>query len=328
MRFEDVTFDNGNTRLAGLLVLPNGEGPHPAVAIVEGSGTGVRQDPYFLALAELFDRTGFATLTWDKPGCGDSTGNWLEQDFSDRADEAIAAVNFLRERPDMKQDCIGLWGISQGGWVSPLAASRSSDIAFVIAVSGPGISPADQELFRVEHELRAEGFSPEDIERAVDFYSKALDMLREGVPFHEGMEALKIEEVRNEPWMAYVGDMVPEGAAFMRGIMDYDPRCALRKVTCPFLGIWGETDRLVPALLSVDIFRQELEAAGNRNFTLKVFADADHGIYTSETGSRRERAERRELGDLHFAPGYFELMKNWLNEMSRTPAAGFSLRLF
>ncbi len=328
MRTEEVMFENGETQLAGMICLPDAEGSHPAVAIVEGSGTGVRSDPYFMALAEMFESAGFATLTWDKPGCGDSTGNWLDQDFNDRAGEAIAAVHYLRSRSDIKKDAVGLWGISQGGWVSPLAASRSADIAFVIAVSGPAISPADQEIFRAEHELRADGFPQEDVERAVHFYSTGLNMLRDGFSVADIMQALDFEHLKDQPWMPYLPDLAPEGAAFMLKIMDYDPRPVLRQVTCPFLGIWGETDQLVPALHSVEAFRQELQAAGNPDFTLKVFAEADHGIFTSETGSRKERAERRERSDLDFAPGYFALMKNWLVERFFASAGTYSLRIF
>ena len=324
MRLEELTFANGDTRLAGTLVVPAGEGPHPAVAIVDGSGPGVRNDPYFLALADLFGSIGFATLVWDKPGCGDSTGDWLKQDLDDRATEAIAAVRYLRGRSDIKTDAVGLWGISQGGWVSPLAASLSSDIAFVIAVSGPAISPAEQELFRVEHELRADGFPAEDIEKAVGFYSAGLQMLREGFTFDAIMEALGAEGVQDETSLQYIGDLEPTQIEFMRRIMDYDPRPVLRQVTCPFLGIWGETDRLLPALLTVEAFRQELTSAGNQDITLKVFAEADHGIYTSETGSRKEADARRQRGERHFAPGYFALMQDWLSERFAAPVGAIS----
>src|SRR5215203_3496497 len=185
MRNEDVTFQNGDAQLSGQIALPDGSGSFPALAIVEGSGTGMRTSPYIAALADFFTNFGFAVLAWDKPGSGNSTGSWAAQTFNDRANEAIAAVTYLRNRPDIKADRVGLWGGSQGGWVAPLAASLSTDIAFVIAVSGPGVSPYDQELFRVEHELHADGFSPEDIERAVTFYSSSLQMVREGHPLEE-----------------------------------------------------------------------------------------------------------------------------------------------
>lgn len=319
MRFEDVTFENGDTRLAGTLALPESEGPFPAVALVDGSGPGVRKDPYFLALADLFVSANFAVLAWDKPGCGDSTGNWLDQTFNDRANEAISAVHYLQSHPGIKSNSIGLWGISQGGWVSPLAASLSSDIAFVIAVSGPGISPANQEIYRIEHELRADGFSEEKVVHITQLYTGLLELLREGRTFDELAAALPIEEMKTAEVAPYMPGFEPAGADFMKGIMDFDPRPILSTVTCPFLGIWGETDRLLPALQSAEIFRQALQEAGNTDFTLKIFADADHGIYTSETGSRKERAARRERDELTFAPGYFALMKDWLQDRFYAP---------
>jgi dienelactone hydrolase len=242
MRFEEVTFENGEDRLAATLVMPESEGPHPAVAIVEGSGTGVRNDPYFLALADLFGRIGFATFVWDKPGCGDSTGNWLKQDFEDRAKEAIAAVRYLRERPDIRAEAAGLWGISQGGWISPLAASMSPDIAFVIAVSGPAVSPAEQELYRVEHELRADGFPPDDVERAVQFYTAALSMLRDGRSFDEIMSALDAEGLKNTPWMPYVAALDPQQA----GHHGLRPQVRVAKSDVPLPGDLGR-DRPVGA---------------------------------------------------------------------------------
>jgi pimeloyl-ACP methyl ester carboxylesterase len=186
-------------------------------------------------------------------------------------------------------------------------------------VSGPGISPAAQEIYRVEHELRADGFPEEEVSKVIELYNQLLQLLREGRSFDEIAAALPIEEMKAADWAPYMPELEPAGATFMKGIMDYDPRSVLGSVTCPFLGIWGETDRLVPALQSAEIFRQDMEAAGNTDFTLKIFADADHGIYTSETGSRKERAARRERDELNFAPGYFALMKDWLQDRFYAP---------
>ncbi|MEO5951005.1 MAG: alpha/beta hydrolase [Chloroflexia bacterium] len=328
MRFEDVTFRNGETQLAGLLTMPEGYASYPAIAIVDGSGEGVRKDPLFAVLAELFGSAGFATLTWDKPGYGDSTGSWANQTFEDRAHEAIAATSYLRNRPDIKANSVGLWGVSQGGWVTPLAASLSNDIAFVISVSGPGVSPHDQEIYRVEHELRSDGISPEEIKQALAFYSGRLQMIRDGRSLEEIYALYPEEKLKSSVWVDYVPELGANEVEFMTGIMDYDPRPILRAVRCPLLGIWGETDRLVPALLSAEIFRQELEAGDNDDFTLKIFADADHGINTNETGSRTERAQRRERNERYFAPGYFDLMKNWLSERYYAPVGAASLLRF
>jgi len=38
-------------------------------------------------------------FSWDKPGVGASTGNWLHQSMSDRADETLSAINALWQVP-------------------------------------------------------------------------------------------------------------------------------------------------------------------------------------------------------------------------------------
>src|SRR5215213_2279010 len=71
--------------------------------------------------------------------------------FEDLADDAVAAAKFLQSRKDVNPKQIGFWGLSQGGWIAPLAASRFPDAAFAIALSGGGLSPAETELFETEY---------------------------------------------------------------------------------------------------------------------------------------------------------------------------------
>ena len=84
---EEVHFRHGDHVLAGSLYRPGLPGPHPAVALVLGSG---EQDRNYggtgPALGRHFARHGFACLAWDKPGVGRSTGDFNTQTFQDRAD--------------------------------------------------------------------------------------------------------------------------------------------------------------------------------------------------------------------------------------------------
>src|SRR5690349_8709153 len=74
---EDVAFRSGHNALKGVLVLPKTRGPHPAVAFVHGSGHLGRDDwTSHPALREHLARHGIASLCWDKPGVGASTGDW------------------------------------------------------------------------------------------------------------------------------------------------------------------------------------------------------------------------------------------------------------
>jgi uncharacterized protein len=72
-------------------------------------------------------------------------------------DDGLGAIKYLKSRKEIDAKRIGVWGLSQGGWLGPLAASRSADVAFVIAVSGPGVSPGEQMIVYYANELREQG---------------------------------------------------------------------------------------------------------------------------------------------------------------------------
>ena len=131
----------GDVTLAAALDLPSGDGPHPAVVLVHGSGRTTRHD--LRGRSQDLQSLGFASLRYDKRGVGQSTGVYIpvgaedsEEVFSVLADDALAAVQYLKSRSDIDPTRIGLMGGSQAGWIMPLAASRSSDIVFMVSLSG------------------------------------------------------------------------------------------------------------------------------------------------------------------------------------------------
>ncbi|GIJ13078.1 alpha/beta hydrolase family protein [Micromonospora andamanensis] len=173
----ELSFRHDGDQLVGDLVRPPGPGPYPAVVFVEGSGPGGRdvgEWPTRLAAA------GFASLAYDKPGSGASTGDWTRQRLTDRAEETLAAVRALRRQPDVRADAVALIGHSQGGWVAPLAASRSDLVAAVVCVSGPGVGVLAQEEYRLRHQLPAAGFTEADVEQAVTLLHEQIHRVRSG----------------------------------------------------------------------------------------------------------------------------------------------------
>jgi uncharacterized protein len=140
------TFPSGDVRLAYTLDVPTGTGPFPAIVMGHGSGTVTRYQGSSLA-RRLVD-AGFAVLRYDKRGVGDSGGVYeiagnvanSERVFPILAGDMLAGVEFLKTRSDVDPDRIGLFGVSQAGWIIPLAASRSSDVKFMILVVGPTVS--------------------------------------------------------------------------------------------------------------------------------------------------------------------------------------------
>ncbi|HEV3167434.1 MAG TPA: alpha/beta hydrolase [Isosphaeraceae bacterium] len=314
---KEVRFTNRNDTLAGVLVLPRTPGPHPAVAFVLGSGPADRSY-YGMApwLWAHFASHGIACLSWDKPGQGHSTGDFNSQSFRDRADEALAAVRFLQTRAEIQADRVGLWGHSQGGAAAPLAASLSRDVAFLIEVSGSQVGAWQQDIFRVEAELRADGFPEADIAEALKFTQMRMDLIRGKGPFEE-LERTHAA-VEKQPWFAYVGrcDRVLFYGA--RRLVDFDPGPVWEQVRCPVLAIYGDRDTSLPAEKSLPIIKRGLARAGNRDVTIRVFPKADHGLVITETGGPKEaktRSKARQNGsEPEFAPGYLNTMSDWLAE--------------
>jgi alpha-beta hydrolase superfamily lysophospholipase len=65
--------------------------------------------------------SGYAIFSWDKPGVGNSSGDWLSQSMLDRQNEVRAAVSFLKNRYYFEEGEVGLMGFSQAdGLCRPL----------------------------------------------------------------------------------------------------------------------------------------------------------------------------------------------------------------
>jgi dipeptidyl aminopeptidase/acylaminoacyl peptidase len=56
------------------------------------------------------------------------------------ARDALACVRRLKTQPEIDPRRVGLWGISQGGWITPLAAGLDDAPAFIINSLGPATS--------------------------------------------------------------------------------------------------------------------------------------------------------------------------------------------
>ena len=305
----DVTFDNQGTRLAGTFRQPGGGGPHAAVAFVDGSGPAKRDG--WDAEAQALAGAGFASLAWDKPGCGASGGDWREQSFQDRAQEALAAVACLQRQPAVDPARVVLLGGSQGGWIGPLAASMSPQVAAVISLSGSGVSPYQQEAYRVEQLLQDTGADQAQVAEALAFFHHRAARLLRG----DDLQAVLDDQLRHKdaPWYPVLGDDgIVEHLAFMARIYDHDPIPVLERVTCPVLAIWGERDLYVPVAASLQRLRAALDRAGNTAYQLEVIPDADHGLRLPATGDA-ERGPR--------APDLMERIITWLRQTLPRPAA-------
>jgi hypothetical protein len=133
LKREEVSFKGINAQLAGTLILPPTQGPHPAIVLLHGSGPLTRYS--FGPYPNFFSSLGLAVLIYDKRGTGNSTGLRLDAStgnlmtFSKYPDElagdALAAMRFLQERDDIDPKRIGFWGSSEGGMLTTQVAASS-----------------------------------------------------------------------------------------------------------------------------------------------------------------------------------------------------------
>lgn len=261
--------------LGASLILPEGKGPFPGVVFLHGSGPQPRDASRFHA-RELA-RRGIAALIFDKRGVGESTGSTPPIRFDDLAADAIAAATWLRAQPSVSR--VGFYGHSQGGWIAPLAASRWPTTAFVIASSGPLVSPMRESQWDVVRRMREAGVDEAQVERArvvIAAWYEAMKT-RAWAGFDRSMLALHAE-----PWFSNsgLGDFaehpdVAQAAGFLTD-HDYDPLPALRGMQAPALWILSPDDESIDAMETVGLLEREI--AAGRDIRLTLYPGYDHAL--------------------------------------------------
>lgn len=242
-REEEVRFRSGKLTLRGTILIPDAPGRKPAMALVHGAGPGPREQNRIEA--EAFAREGIVTLIYDKRTEGYSQ---FERSHELLADDALAAVRMMRTHPDVDPEVVGLWGLSEGGWVVPLAASRSDEVAFAVLVAASGVPPARQHSWYLENQLH-----------------------------HQHVSGSMVKAI-SRTGMRLIVD------AGMFAEANHDPVPPLEQLRQPVLKLWGEKDRVEPPAESARIMREALERGGNQRYTIRFFPNAEHGLRASPDG--------------------------------------------
>lgn len=172
--FTEVAFRNAaeDIDLAGLLFVPAGEGPYPAAVIIHGSGTSRRDNGWYLTLTKFLQENGVVVLLPDKRGSEKSGGDWQTASFEDLATDTLAAIEYLRRQDTVELTTLGVVGMSQGGWIAPIVATRSADVGFVVNMVGSAVTPDEQFAYEENLNLRQMGFLP-GISNVVSLLSRA-----------------------------------------------------------------------------------------------------------------------------------------------------------
>jgi pimeloyl-ACP methyl ester carboxylesterase len=295
----ELSVEHAGYTLAGTLHLPASTRPVPAVLMLQGSGAADRNSgDFFPPIRQAFLSRGLAVYSFDKPGIGESSGNWRHVALFDQATQAERVIGRVQEQPQIDARRVGLWGHSQGAWVTQIVASRRPELPFAIANSGPGISPRDQDLYGVEHMLREEGKSEADIARAIEFM-QAIHVAAERQDDYATVSRNLLDAARGQPWASYLTfDEADDWGLALRFFAEaYTPVEALSRIRCPLLSVFGALDVLLPAHESAEIVSHALHAAGNPDVTIAIFPRGNHRMLVP--------------GTKEFVAGYLDLLADW-----------------
>lgn len=275
-------------QLAVTLALPGNASKerHGAVLILPGSGPSTR--PGVQPFAEAFLRAGFAVLTFDKPGCGASSGSWLTSSLDDMAANGRTLVDWLRTRPEIDPSRIGLVGVSQGGWVAPLVASGRSDIAFAIFLTGGAVTPRAVETFDYERQLERSGAQGEDKEAARKAINAYFSYLSGQSPQSGVTDLLDSGKSQGWPEALGIGRVLPSEAQrpSWSWVATFDPLPSLRSLRIPVLALVGGLDRDPAA--DVKAWQSGLSENGDPRTEIRVVPSAGHVLTTGGTHVRGE----------------------------------------
>ncbi|MGD9723461.1 MAG: alpha/beta hydrolase family protein [Pirellulales bacterium] len=256
--YREVRFHNSGQgiELAGMLLVPEGDGPFPAAVIIHGSGTSQRDNTWYLTLSGYLQQNGIVVLLPDKRGSEQSKGDWRTASFPDLAGDAAAAVEFLEQQDQVAITQTGVIGMSQGGHIAPLVPDRSDKVAFVVSVVGGAVPMRQALLYEENHNLRQLGLLP-GVSNAVAYLS-----------------AWHLVHVKQKE--------------FWDAISGYDPLPYWRKIEVPALALYGQEDTNVDAAVNA----ARLRSLHKPNIEVEVYSGSGHALEDPEgKGDRIFRAD-------------------------------------
>ena len=317
---EDVTFVNeaDGVELAGTLTLPDSERPHPAVALITGSGPQDRDETVaghrpFLVLADHLTRQGIAVLRYDDRGFGESTGDFAQATSEDFARDALAATAYLKTRPEIDAGKIGLLGHSEGGLIAPIAATQSADVAFLVLLAPPGVT--GEEILYAQGALiaKAEGTSDSTVQNNQVQQERLFAALRQTTDSAQAAtDVRRVLEESGLPADAVEAQTQQITSPWFRYFLTHDPAPVLAQVEVPVLALFGENDLQVPAETNRAAVEAALESGGNAAYTAKVLPGLNHLFQTSETGAVSQYSQIEET----MAVAVLEKVAGWIQEQT------------
>jgi pimeloyl-ACP methyl ester carboxylesterase len=304
---KDFTFSSHGTGLSGTCWLPTCASPSPLILMVHPANQPDRSSPYYDFFIQQLPSRGVGFCVFDRRGSGKSGGDFDSANFALLADDVVSAVEPIRKL-EMDISSIHLLGISQGGWIAPIAAAHGAIIDSLILGSACGVSPAEQMTFAAFNALQSAGYGNEIQILARTLRWKVDEYYRTGN--NRQQLQTELDGFKKEPWfdLCYLpGDgNLPESPLATKWAleMDYDPLAIWSDVHIPALFLYAAEDEWVPVEESMMLY--ESAVVNTPQMEMKRLGNCDHLFYNTINLHSRE-----------IYPEFWKVMLNWLKEINR-----------
>ncbi len=305
-----VRFPSTNHILAGTLTLPAGEGLHPAIVLVTGSGPQNRDMRIFghrpfAVWADRLSRSGVAVLRYDDRGVGESEGRFTGATTTDFANDASAALRFLSSLAEVGNKPVGILGHSEGGLVASKLLARENGPAFAVLLASPGV-PGDEVILRqVTLMLETNGASDSEVRKTTDLQKQLLDIATQNLPAETIREQLTrhvlevVQEEGGDPHDPNILRKAEEAAQlatpWYREILRYDPAPDLHRNGTPVFALNGTLDLQVDPEQNLSAIKKALEQAvvdaGAPIPEIRLYDGLNHFLQPAKTGAIDEYSE-------------------------------------
>jgi len=238
----------------------------------------------FRQLADSLSRRGIAVLRMDDRGTAASGGTFKGSTSADFAEDVRAGLAYLRTRPEIRADRLGVLGHSEGAVIAPMVADKEPTLAAIVLLAGVADPARSALAFQIknmyDHDTK---LTPEKRAELIAAIPTRID----------GMMAA-------DPWMKY--------------FLTYDPGATMRRVKTPVLILTGANDKQA-APEQVALQEAAFKGGGNKDVTARVIPGLNHLFVEDSDGFPGNYSKLP--GPLVIRADVVETVTDWLTKRLR-----------
>ncbi|WP_295893602.1 alpha/beta hydrolase [uncultured Vibrio sp.] len=303
---ERPRFQHGEHSISGYYKTPSSLDEVKGVVLFIAGDGEVPYDAYgyYDVIWQVILDSGYAVFSWDKPGIGDSAGNWLNQSMQDRQNEVNAAISYVKSTYGYTEKSIGLMGFSQAGWVAPAVMTENPNIGFMIGV-GYAMNWMDQGWYMTKNRLVEQAASREDIENAREKHYQELNFWADDPSYDSYLKKYAVDPQ----------SMPEDRFHFIKKNVHADATEDYIGIKQPILILMGDKDANVSTANTYQALSTLFHDSSNA--TLEIVPNATHGLLKYPEFDEKNPGlgfliKLFFYGEDAYAPEFLDTLSTWL----------------